>query len=116
MPSRLRSLLLALGLVLALLAGCSDSSAADRNAGDKVTRDEADVLAELLHQDFKRGGADFVQSAPYGDGAGLTLTREGDFVPSIGRAQAGPPLKGGPPHETPPPFFPPTPTRVGPRP
>jgi len=108
MPSRLRSLLLALGLVLALLAGCSDSSAADRNVGDKVTRDEADVLAELLHQDFKRGGADFVESAPYGDGAVLTLTGEVDFVRSIGRAQAVTTFKDGRPDETRTLFFTPT--------
>jgi len=88
MPSRPRSLLLALGLVLALLTGCSDSSAADRNPGDKVTRAEANVLAELLHQDFEHGGADFVVSAPYGDGAVLTLTGQIDFVRSIGHAQA----------------------------
>jgi hypothetical protein len=88
MPSRPRSLLLALGLVLALLAGCSDSSAAERNPGDKITRNEADVLAELLHQNFQHGGADFVESAPYGDGAVLTLTGEIDFVRSIGHAQA----------------------------
>jgi hypothetical protein len=88
MPSRPRSLLLALGLVLALLAGCSESSAADRNPGDKVTRGEANVLAELLHKDFEHGGADFVESAPYGDGAVLTLTGQIDFVHSIGHAQA----------------------------
>jgi len=100
MPSRLRSLLLALGLVLALLAGCSDSSGADRNPGDKITRDEADVLAELLHQDFEHGGADFVESAPYGEGAVLTLTGQVDFVRSIGHAQAVTKYSDGRPDDT----------------
>jgi len=49
MPSRRRPFLLALGLVLSLLAGCSGGDdAADRTPGDTITRDEADVLAELL--------------------------------------------------------------------
>jgi hypothetical protein len=100
MPSRPRSLLLALGLVLALLAGCSDSSAADRNPGDKVTRAEADVLAELLHQNFEHGGADFVESAPYGEGAVLTLTGQVDFVRSIGHAQAVTKYTDGRPDDT----------------
>jgi hypothetical protein len=100
MPSRPRSLLLALGLVLALLAGCADDSAADRIPGDTITRDEADVLAELLHQDFEHGGADFVESAPYGEGAVLTLTGEIDFVRSIGHAQAVTSFQDGRPDET----------------
>jgi hypothetical protein len=100
MPSRPRSLLLALGLVLALLAGCSDSSTADRNPGDKITRSEADVLAELLHQNFVHGGADFVESAPYGDGAVLTLTGQIDFVRSIGHAQAVTKYTDGRPDDT----------------
>lgn len=99
MPSRRRSLLLALGLVLTLLTGCSDS-AADRTPGDKVTRDEANVLAELLHKNFEQGGADFVESAPYADGAVLTLTGEVDFVRSIGRAQAVTHYDDGRPDET----------------
>ncbi|WP_448626270.1 hypothetical protein [Geodermatophilus sp. URMC 64] len=100
MPSRRRPFLLALGLVLALLAGCSDSSAVDRNPGDEITRDEADVLAELLHRNFEHGGADFVESAPYGEGAVLTLTGEVDFVRSIGRAQAVTTFEDGRPDET----------------
>jgi hypothetical protein len=100
MPSRPQSLLLALGLVLALLAGCSDDSSADRAPGDPVTRSEAAVLAELLHQNFVHGGADFVETAPYGDGAVLTLTGEVDFVRSIGRAQAVTRFEDGRPDET----------------
>jgi len=104
MRSRTRSLLLALGLVLGLLttllAGCSDSSAADRNPGDEITRGEADVLAELLHRNYELGGADFVETAPYGDGAVLTLTGEIDFSRSIGSAQAVTRFEDGRPDET----------------
>jgi hypothetical protein len=100
MPSRSRSLLLALGLVLALIAGCSTSSAADRLPGDPVTRSEADVLADLLHKNFQRGGADFVESAPYGEGAQLTVTGQIDFVRSVGRAQAVTGYADGRPDET----------------
>jgi len=100
MPSRRRPLLLVLGLVLTLLAGCSTDSAADRNPGDPVTRDEADVLAELLHRNFEQGGADFVETAPYGDGAVLTLTGEIDFVRSIGSAQAVTTFEDGRPDDT----------------
>jgi hypothetical protein len=101
MPSRPRPLLFALGLVLALLAGCSESSsAADRVPGATVTQDEAAVLAELLHKNFELGGADFVESAPYAEGAVLTLTGQIDFVASIGRAQAVTSYQDGRPDET----------------
>jgi hypothetical protein len=84
---RPRVLLPALGLVLGLVAGCSSGNA-DRAPGDPVTRQDADVLAELLHRNFTRGGADFVVTAPYGDDTVLTLTGEGDFRQETGRAQA----------------------------
>jgi hypothetical protein len=99
MPSRARSVLLALGLVLALLTGCGEN-AADRTPGDKITREEANVLAELLHKNSEKGGADFVESAPYGDGAVLTLTGEIDFVRSVGRARAVTHYEDGRPDET----------------
>ena len=86
MPRRL--LLVALGLVLALVAGCSDDAAADRSPGAPVTEDEAEVLAGLLYRDFTEGGADFVLTAPYAEGTVLTLTGEIDFARQIGRAQA----------------------------
>lgn len=87
MFSRSRLLVLALGLVLALVAGCADDGT-PRRPGDAVTADEAKVLAELLHRDFEKGGADFVLTAPYAEGTVLTLTGEVDFRRSIGRAQA----------------------------
>jgi hypothetical protein len=87
MPTRSRLLVLVLGLVLALVAGCSDDGA-ERTPGDPVTRDEAEVLADLLHRNFTEGGADFVLTAPYAEGTVLTLTGEVDFRRSIGRAQA----------------------------
>jgi hypothetical protein len=88
MRSRARVLLLALGLMLSLLPGCSASDDADRRPGDPVTAAEAETLARLLHRNHQRGGADFVVTAPYSDAAMLTLTGEIDFRRSIGRAQA----------------------------
>jgi hypothetical protein len=108
MPFRPRPLLLALGLVLTLLAGCSQSSAVDRATGATVSRDEADALAELLHQDFLRGGATFVESAPYADGALLTVTGKVDFVRSVGTAQAVTSYADGRPDETRTLYFTPT--------
>ncbi|MGZ4650211.1 MAG: hypothetical protein ACXV3A_06720 [Kineosporiaceae bacterium] len=100
---RLRStgLLLALGLVLALVTGCSGSSATeDRKPGDPITRTEADVLAEVLHRNFEKGGADVVVSAPYGEGTVLTMTGQVDFVRSIGKVQAVTKYSGGRPDDT----------------
>jgi hypothetical protein len=91
MPRTSRRLLLpALGLVLALLAGCSSSSAdtATRKPGDHVTASEATVLAGLLHRNFEKGGADFTESAPFAEGAVITLTGTVDFLDSTGKAQA----------------------------
>jgi hypothetical protein len=92
MPSRPPQLLLAAGLttVLAtvLITACSGSGSVDRQPGDPVTREDARALAELLHRDFTRAGADFVITAPYGVDTVLTLTGEVDFRQSVGRAQA----------------------------
>ena len=74
-------------LVIALATGCSSGSA-DRAPGDPVTRADADALAELLHRNFTRGGADFVVTAPYGEDVVLTLTGEVDFRHETGRALA----------------------------
>ncbi|MPR00356.1 hypothetical protein GB931_21020 [Modestobacter sp. I12A-02628] len=83
-----RRLLVALGLVLALLAGCSDDGAAERTPGDAITSQEAEVLAGLLYRDFQEGGADFVLTAPYAEGTVLTLTGQVDFARQIGTATA----------------------------
>jgi hypothetical protein len=83
---RSRNLALALGLTATLVAGCAADR--ERSPGDPVTREEAVVLAELLHRNHQRGGADFVVTVPYRDDALLTLTGEVDFRHSTGRAEA----------------------------
>ena len=94
MPLRARpmvlrlGLVLAVGVVLALVAGCSTNGGGDRRPGNPVTEDEARMLAELLHRNHQRGGADFLVTAPYGAAALLTLTGEVDFSSGLGRAQA----------------------------
>ena len=88
MRSRVRALLLALGMALSLLPACTAPDDVDRRAGDPVTAAEAQTLARLLHRNLEGGGADFVVTAPYSDAAMLTLTGEIDFRRSIGRAQA----------------------------
>lgn len=85
---RPRVLLPAMGLVVALAAGCSGNSGADRTPGDPVSRQDAEALAQLLHRNFTRGGADFVITAPYGEDTVLTLTGTVDFRHETGRAQA----------------------------
>jgi hypothetical protein len=99
MPSRHRSLLPALGLALALLAGCSHAAPAPRPPGDHLTDIEAKTLANLLHHDFEQGGADFVETAPYGEGTLLKLTGSVDFTRSVGRAQAVTSYSDGRPSE-----------------
>lgn len=84
---RPRLLLAALGLTATLVAGCA-TSGVDRQPGDPVTQADADVLAELLHRNSTRGGADFVVTAPYGEDVVLTLTGEVDFRNGTGTAQA----------------------------
>ncbi len=91
MSARPRALAaLVLGLVLTLLVGCGSdgSSASDRNPGDPITADEAEVLAGLLHRNYTEGGADFTVTAPYAEDTVLTLTGEIDFRSGISRAQA----------------------------
>lgn len=77
----------ALGVLLALVAGCAGDDAR-RNPGEAVTAADAAVLAQLLERNHERGGADFVVTAPYGPEAVLTLTGEVDFQEGTGRAQA----------------------------
>ncbi|MGY1740474.1 MULTISPECIES: hypothetical protein [unclassified Blastococcus] len=87
MPPRRRPLLLAAGLVAALLAGCSGGGD-ERQPGDPVTEAEADLLAGLLARNAEEGGADFVVTAPFGEDGLLTLTGEVDYADAVGRAQA----------------------------
>jgi hypothetical protein len=100
MPFRRRPFLLAPGLALALLTGCSGAGAADRTPGSRVTDAEAQVLADLLHQDLVRGGADFTESAPYAEGAVLTLTGTVDFTSGRGHATAVTTYANGQPTDT----------------
>jgi hypothetical protein len=88
MRSSARLLLLALGLVTALIAGCSSAEPDVRHSGARVDAAEARTLGALLHRNFQRGGAAFVVTVPYGAQAVLTLTGEVDFRTSAGRAQA----------------------------
>jgi hypothetical protein len=85
--ARSRPLLPALGLAVALLAGCTGDGT-DRDTGAPVTAEESEVLAGLLLRNREEGGADFVVTAPYGEGTVLTLTGEVDFRGQAGRAQA----------------------------
>ncbi|WP_448641705.1 hypothetical protein [Geodermatophilus sp. URMC 63] len=85
MPRRL--LAIALVLLAVLLTGCSDDSS-DRQPGDPVTAEEAEVLAGLLAGNTEEGGADVVVTAPFGEGGLLTLTGEVDLAGAAGRARA----------------------------
>lgn len=87
MPRRPRRLLLAAGVALALVTGCT-AGGADRSPGDPVTEADAQDLAGLLQRNQQRGGADFVVTAPYDEGKLLTLTGAVDFRNGVGRAQA----------------------------
>jgi hypothetical protein len=91
MLRRCRLLVPALAVTAALLAGCSGGSSAasgPRVAGSQVSPDEAKVLAELLHKDFQQGGADFTETAPFADGALITLTGSVDWTAPAGHARA----------------------------
>jgi hypothetical protein len=99
-PRRPPLLVLALLVVLALVAGCSSGDDGERTPGDPVSAAEADVLAGLLYRDFQEGGADFVVTAPYAEGAVLTLTGEVDFARGTGRAQGVTEYADGRPDDT----------------
>jgi hypothetical protein len=106
MHRRSRSLLPVLGITLALVTGCTDaggsssSAAGPRVPGSAVSKQEAGVLAELLHRDFQRGGADFTETAPFTDGALITLTGTVDFTRPAGHATAVTTYVSGQPSET----------------
>jgi hypothetical protein len=87
-------------VVLALLAGCGDDETIQRVPGDPVSSQEAEVLGQVLYADRQEGGADFEVSAPYTEGAVLTLTGEIDFTRGIGRAQAVTSYADGRPEDT----------------
>ena len=93
-------LLPAVGLVTALVTACSADDGAARRPGDAVTREEAGTLAELLHRNVTRGGADFVVTAPYGEDTVLTLTGDVDFRTETGRAEAVTSFGDGRPDDT----------------
>jgi len=88
MGSRMRRLVSALGVAVALTSGCTTEGGEVREAGDPVSEEEAGVLATLLQRNEQRGGADFVATAPYGEDELLTLTGSVDFRNDVGRAQA----------------------------
>jgi hypothetical protein len=89
MPPRARAVVLAVAVALGpLLAGGCSAADGPRPHGDPVTAAEAQVLARLLHRNFKTGGAEFVATAPYGEDTVLTLTGDIDFRESVGQAQA----------------------------
>jgi hypothetical protein len=100
-PGPLRPVVLAaVAVLLAVLSGCSGDDEAPRQPGDPVTSAEADVLSQVLYADRQAGGADFEVSAPFAEGATLTLTGEVDFARGIGRAQAVTTYSDGQPEET----------------
>lgn len=87
-------------VVAALLAGCGDDETAQRAPGDPVSSQEAEVLGQVLQADLEEGGADFEVTAPYAEGAVLTLTGEIDFTEGTGRAQAATSYADGRPEDT----------------
>ena len=100
-PARLRVVAVSGALaLLAVLTGCSDDDAEQRQPGATVTSQEAEVLSQVLYADRQEGGADFEVSAPYAEGAVLTMTGEIDFSRGIGRAQAVTSYGGEQPDET----------------
>ena len=97
---RSSGILLALAVVLTLLAACSGGSTNDRTPGDPITTDEANVLADVLHKNFEKGGADFTLTAPFAEGTVLTLNGSVDYQHSVGQAKAVTTYSNGQPTET----------------
>ncbi|SOD95493.1 hypothetical protein [Blastococcus haudaquaticus] len=113
MPPRVVRLVVAAALGLALMTGCTADDAAGRPIGGGVTEAEAQQLAALLQRNQQRGGADFVATAPYGEGRLLTLTGSVDFREGVGRAQAVTSFDDGRPEDTRTLFFTPEDVWVG---
>ena len=108
-PGPLRLVVLAaVAVLVAVLSGCSGDDEAPRRPGDPVTSAEAEVLSQVLYADRQAGGADFEVSAPFAEGATITLTGEVDFARGIGRAQAVTTYSSGQPEENRTLFFTPT--------
>jgi hypothetical protein len=97
---RLPLLALPLLVLLTLVTGCGGEDTTQRTPGDPITAAEADVLSGLLYRNFQAGGADFVVTAPFAEGAELTLTGQIDFVRSIGRAEGVTRYSDGRPEDT----------------
>ena len=96
-----RLLLPTLGLVVALVAGCGGDDEPDARApGSTITTAEAKVLADVLYEDFRSGGADFTLTAPYAESATITLTGQVDFKRGVGSAHAVTDLTNGQADET----------------
>jgi hypothetical protein len=99
-PRRPGLRLIVLTALVAVLTGCSGDDTAARTPGDPITSAEAKVLSQVLYTDRQQGGADFEVTAPYAEGALLTLTGEVDFSRGIGRAQAVTTYSDGQPDES----------------
>lgn len=95
--SRLLPLLLAAGL---LVTGCGGNDPnADRSAGDEITADEAQVLADVLHRNVEKGGADVTVTAQYAEEALLTMTGSIDFTTKTGTLDTTTVFETGQPEE-----------------
>jgi hypothetical protein len=113
MSSRAGHLLLAAGLGLTLVTGCTGDGGSVRAPGDAVTEEEAQTLSALLQHNQQRGGADFVVTAPYGEDELLTLTGSVDFRNEVGSAQAVTSFDDGRPEDVRTLFFTPRDVWVG---
>lgn len=85
----MRRFLIPLLLGLLLVSGCTtENPAANRIPGDKITYTEAQTLAGLLQRNVEQGGADVKITAPYAEGALLTMTGVIDFTTRTGTLDA----------------------------
>lgn len=83
---RLAVVTLSAGLVM---SGCvSEDPNANRVPGAAISTEEAQVLANVLHEDFLAGGAEFSATAPYTPDSVLTMTGTIDFAAHEGTFDA----------------------------
>lgn len=74
---------------LLLLTGCGGGDPdAERTSGDAITQTEAAVLADVLHRNLEQGGATFEVSAPFAEGALLTMSGSIDFTTETGTVES----------------------------